>query len=252
MSRWTFFGRILPERIPVRLEPPLSFTSESAELGFRYQATVQIADGQFIVPVLVESGLDDVHTLRNLVEADVRNVIDYIGYLEGISFDVDVISAACDDGRAVVFGIAIPVLKQRREGQGGNIEGDRLHSVFADIPSQLVLADFREAMRNPVGTGFFCYRAIEAMMQSMEATAADKDSLAWDALRRVLQIDRSAIDAIKAHADFPRHGKVSSISDADRANVFRLTDKIIRRYLEYLHRGKAPLPEAEFPLLMCP
>jgi hypothetical protein len=84
----------------------------------------------------------------------------------------------------------------------------------------------------------------------MKATAADKDSLAWDALRRVLRIDRSAIDAIKAQADFPRHGKVSSISDADRANIFRLTDEIINRYLEYLHREKAPLSDAEFPLLV--
>jgi len=249
MTQWTFFGRILPERIPLRVSDPLRVTAEAAVLGFRYQITIRMADGQFVVPVLVERGPDDVTTLKNLVEGNIRNCVDYIGYRNGISFDVDMISANCDDGRSVVFGIAIPVLQEARAALVTSLEVDRFKRVLAEIPAQIVLADFREAMRNPVGTGFFCYRAIEAMMQSMKADPTDKDDdPAWAELRRRLQIDRSAIDAIKAHADYPRHGKVSSISDADRAMVFRLTDKIIARYLEYLERGKTALPNSEFPL----
>jgi hypothetical protein len=237
VTRCTFFGRILPERNPLRVEPALGFTAQSEEIGFRYRATIQIADGQFVVPVVVEDGPDDVHTLRNLVKGDVGKVADYIGYLSGFSFDVDIISPSCDDGRAVVFGTGIPVLQETRQGKHRTVESDRLNSVIADIPSQMVLADFREAIRNAIGTGFFCYRAIEAMMQSVKTTASDKDSCAWDSLRAALRLDRSAIDAIKAHGDFPRHGRISSISDADRIKVFRLTDEIIRRYLEYVHRG---------------
>jgi len=69
------------------------------------------------------------------------------------------------------------------------------------------------------------------MMQSMKAHPDDDDRPAWEALRSRLNLDRPVIDAIKVHADYPRHGKVSSISDADRAKVFRLTDQIVKRYL---------------------
>jgi hypothetical protein len=34
--------------------------------------------------------------------------------------------------------------------------------------------------------------------------------------------------------------------------VSRITDEIIRRYLEYLKRGKTTLPSSEFPLLKHP
>jgi hypothetical protein len=116
----------------------------------------------------------------------------------------------------------------------------------------MALADFREAMRNPVGTGFFCYRAIEAMMQSMKANQDEKDGPAWEALRKGLQVSRAALEMIKDHADYPRHGKIKSISDANRAMVFRLTDEIVGRYLAYSSGGKIPLLSSDFPELLCP
>jgi hypothetical protein len=250
MTQWTFFGRILPERIPLKVGEQVSFRSEQNELQFQYQISIRIADGQFVAPVDIHSGPDDVITLKNLVEGDIRTLTDYIGYRSGISFDVDMISAICDDGRSVVFGIAIPVLQESRANQMPSIEIQRFTPYLDDIPAHMVLADFREAMRNPIGTGFFCYRAIEAMMQSMKANPTEKDdNPAWAELRRRLQIDESAIYAVKAHADYPRHGKVSAMSDADRTMVFRLTKQIISRYLEYLERGKTALPNSEFPCL---
>ena len=246
---WTFFGRILPERIALHLGgQPFYWTS--AALGFRYRATIQIADAHFVVRADIESGPDDVFTLKNLVEGNVRLVTDYIGYLDGLFFDVDMISAACDDGRGIVFGKAIPILhKPKSPEKPGFLDPERYIPVLRDPYAHVALADFREAMRIPVGTGFFCYRAIEAMMQSMKATSTDRDSAAWGTLRQRLQIDRPTIDMIKGHSDYPRHGRPFSITDADRKTIFVLTDEIIRRYFEYLRRGKTPLPSSEFPVL---
>ncbi len=248
MTRWTFCGRVLPERFPLSVTLPEQ-RAEVAEFGLHYRATIQIDKGQFVIPVIIESGQVDVSTLRNIVENDMRTVTDLIGYVDGISFDIDTISALSDEGPSVIFGIEIPVLRETRQPQTATIETDLLKAVSEEIPARLVLADFREAMRNPVGTGFFCYRAIETMMQSMKARPDDKDGPAWDMLRSRLQLTRPAIDAIKGHADYPRHGKVSLIGDADRATVFRLTDQIVKRYLAYLQRGKLPLTSSEFPPL---
>jgi hypothetical protein len=75
-------------------------------------------------------------------------------------------------------------------------------------------------------------------MQSMKAYPDDKDRPAWRMLCARLQIERSAIDAVKSHADYPRHGRVSSISDADLAKVFRITDQIVKRYRHLPERGE--------------
>jgi len=89
-------------------------------------------------------------------------------------------------------------------------------------------------MRIPVETGFYCYRAIEAMMQSMKSDPNDDDSRAWQKLREALKIDRNVIDSVKQHADVPRHGRPSAITDAERAQVFQATDMIVDRYLQHL------------------
>ena len=186
------------------------------------------------------------------MENDIRIATDLIGYLIGGSFDVHMISATSNAGPSVVFGIKVPALEEARGAQITSIESDLVNAVAQEIPARLVLADFREAIRNPAGTGFFCYRAVEAMMQSTKAHPDERDAVAWKTLRDRLQIDRAFIAEIKKHADYPRHGKVSSINDADRAKVFRLTDQIVRRYLEFLRRGKIPLSASEFPSLVYP
>jgi hypothetical protein len=83
------------------------------------------------------------------------------------------------------------------------------------------------------------------MMQSIRL-GGEKETHAWGRLREALRVDRGALDYVKRHSDFPRHGKPWSISNEERARVFTITDEVIRRYLEWLVRGKQPLPETEF------
>src|ERR1700737_758683 len=104
MTQWTFFGRVLPERIPLKVALP-EWTSELTEFGLRYRVTVQIADGQFVVPVIIESGQIDVRTLRNLVENDIKIATDLIGYLIGGSFDHDIVSGTSAPGPPGCFGL---------------------------------------------------------------------------------------------------------------------------------------------------
>jgi hypothetical protein len=251
MSSWTFVGRILPERIPLKVSTPLSSSNEIEALHLAYDCCIGIADSQVYADVTVTRGNPDLNTLRNLAEGSVRAITDLIGYLHGMSFDVDITAAISrDTGERCVFGIAIPALAQRRNPEDlGKIDADLLLALGPKPHAQMVLADFREAMRIPVGTGFFCYRALEAMMQSMKLSDKEDDGHAWNRLRQNLRIGRSGLDYIKSHADFPRHGKLSGISDEDRAKVFVITDECIKRYLEYLRIGEKPLSELEFELL---
>jgi hypothetical protein len=251
MSRYTFFGRILPERIPVTIQYPIRWIANA--LGLTLDVDMWIWQSQIAVNLFVTKGSADIFTLRNLAADQIRIFTDIIGYERGLAFDVEIISSVClDTGDRHTFGIEIPVLKQRRETKDTYQLPTTLLSIVAAEPhAQMVLQDFREAIQIARGTGFFCYRAIETMMQSMKAADNESEgSISWPRLRETLKIDRSTIDYVKEHADFPRHGKPSDVTDLQRANIFKITDEIIRRYLEYFHRGKIALPENEFPLLV--
>jgi hypothetical protein len=243
MSTWTFFGRILPERVPVTWHAPLQGSAHSA-LGFAFDFRVKIHASQVILDLTITQGdAHDVPTLRNAAAEFIRGVTDLIGYKQGYYFDVEIVAAIHrDTDDWTVFGIEIPILKARREAQQINaIDGALVQAFGESVAAHLVLAEFREAMRVSVGTGLHCYRAIEAMMQSLKTNPGDADGPAWEALRNRLRVDRSAIDEVKQHADFPRHGKPWAMSDADRAKVFGVTDEIIERYLLYLVSGEAAL-----------
>lgn len=258
MSQWIFFGRVTPERVPLHISHPIRWASESIGLGIKMDLVFCVAHGHFICNVRIAPGDTDPDTIKNLVEIQIRSVVDLVGYLHAIRYDVEIIAAHhLDSGSQVVFGINIPILSDRRATAGpsaypsvGALPLELLNTLGSEPASQVVLQEFREAMGFAVGTGFHCYRAIEAMMQSFKTDGVENESFAWSQLRQQLNLDRKAIEYVKAHADAARHGKVSSISDADRAKLFEITDEIVRRYLHYLSRGKQHLPVIEFPVLM--
>jgi hypothetical protein len=125
-----------------------------------------------------------------------------------VRYDVDIISAIdLETGDRVVFGINIPVLTARRKNAKagdypppGTLPEDLLQTIMGEPAAQIVLQEFREAMGFAIGTGFHCYRAIEAMMQSIRTSDSEKETTAWDRLRQHLRLERGAIDFVKEHA----------------------------------------------------
>jgi hypothetical protein len=246
---YTFFGRVLPERVPLRIEiQPAEITA--AAFGLRFSAETSIHDSQVVSNIVIKDGEVDLDTLRNLTESSIRTVLDLIGYAYGLSFDLEMLSVTWGGNRRVIFGINVPVLAERRQAAPYVINSDLVKAVGAESSAHFVLEDFREAIRVPRGAGFFCYRSVEAMMQSMKASATEnEDAVSWPRLRESLRISRGTLFNLKGHANFPRHGKASSISDSERAKVFETTDEIIRRYLQYLVLGKRKLPTEDYPEL---
>lgn len=210
-----------------------------------------IHQSQATVEIETDEEPFDIFTYRNRAARIIATLTDLIGYLGGTSFDVDIISANRQEtGETIIFGNEIPILYSRKDQTSTReLKTDLIIAANASPSVQMILEDFRHAMHVPVGTGFFCFRAIEAMMQSVKVQPNEKDDTAWRRLRELLRVERAVIDEIKAHADFPRHGRPSSISDQERAKIFERTDEIIRRYLEYVLRGKQLLPGDEFPMM---
>jgi hypothetical protein len=251
MTTWTFFGKVRPERFPVSWGNAIKTHLTQPDFGLEAESSTFIHAGQVIVTLSLTKGSTDIDSLRNVALDCALHLTDVAGYASGCVFDVEIISACCHDtGYHHVFGVQIPALVERENPHRRlQIDGDLLITISQSVSATMALRDFQSAMRNAVGTGFYCYRAVEAMMQSMKNEIIKTDKQGWEQLNSALRVDRSASEKIKKHADFPRHGKASSMSDQDRVEVFKLTDEIIYRYLEYLRRGLEPLSSQEFPLL---
>ena len=243
-----FFAKVTPERFGLTASE-MRYRAIFQEINFSYEARISIHVGQVVVQIIFGDSQPDILTIKNLVEGDIRQFVDYYGFFHGVRFDVDMISAVDDAGNWHVFGIDIPVLKEALQGCQDELLKKYFSCAIGKPECSVIMADFREAMRNPPNTGFHCYRAIETMMQTMKEISTEDNNRAWGKFRSNLNIDRNCLDAIKNHADPPRHGKLHAMTDSQRAYVFKKTQVIVLRFFEYLIRDERPLPEAEFPIL---
>ena len=157
MSKWTFFGKVVPERVPVTWGTPLEGIATQPELGISFTFRVAIHQSQVVVDIEVTEPTPDLPTLRNMAANCVSTITDLLSYKSGCYLDVEIISAVSQETKDwTVFGIEIPVLASPRKNQElGVVDARLITAIASSIPAKIVLANFREAMRVAVGTVFF-------------------------------------------------------------------------------------------------
>lgn len=248
-DHWTFFGRILPEKVPISWGTPISgMATINDEYSFTCWYTIALHLGQLVIDAKFEGNDLDIFTMRNFAQKEAEHLSALVGYKFGGMFDVEILSAARKNTSDwIVFGNEIGCLVNARPDRYSPFEGEFLKAVMEDHHACRVLTDFQRSMRED--TGFHCYRAVETMMQSVVFNSACKEPEAWKRMRKDLQIKRESIDRIKEFADPIRHGKPKAMSDAQRTEIFEITDKIIFRFLTYVASARIPLNETQFPVI---
>jgi hypothetical protein len=167
---YTFFARVLPERVPITIMcPPLPITMP--DVG-KVIVLTHIDASQVICKIKFLEGSMGISSLRNFVESQVRALVDFAGYHMKAVFDVDVISMCWGSSHVHIFRNDMMELIQTRDKHADGPDYELLKAVTGEPLAISVLADFREAMLIRRGAGFFCYRAIESMIQSMRASQA--------------------------------------------------------------------------------
>jgi hypothetical protein len=245
--RYTFTGVIHPERAAISMSTiPLAVQAPSEDIDGRLYVTIAVS--QVTAVFESEQRVRQLHTLKNHVTDAVRVAVDAFGYLTGCGYGAEIVQVVpAESTNPMVFGVDIPALEYKSPDL--NARFTEVMSLFWDPRGchlQRCLADLREAIRSPKDTGFFCYRAIEALRQFFVIetnSATDKES--WDAFRTTLQVDRASIDYIKTFADPVRHGAGRAISDGERAEVFKKTWSIVGRFIEFAKRGYRALEKQD-------
>ena len=246
MNNYIFSGKVLPERANVSITP-LEIKTGVIDSGISDTAIISIAVSQ--VSVIFNTNSDsDLMTLKNTVESLVRNLVDVYGYLSGRGYDIEITSVVDPEGKHTVFGVGILELEKSQRDRPLSFQ--QLVTVMGkSYHLHLALGDLREAIRSPLDTGFFCFRAIESIRQHFKIKEKTTDKLSWKILNKSLVIDRSWTDQVKKFADPVRHGDAINISGEDRILIMQHTWKVIDRFCLYVYRDFNDLSENEFNLL---
>lgn len=235
MEPYLFYGKILPERAPISLSFGLGFSHLTS--GDTGKAEISIVLNQLSVTVHTEKEWN-IFDLRNVVRHIVQTNLAMIGYLKGYAYDLEitrVLNSAL--GVDYVFGIDIPAIAKPRESidlenklselrkktQGEN--GVFLNRCFNDLVS---------AMKDADDTGFYCYRAVEALRHHCAAvhniTEMDRKSQ-WEKFREVSKVDEQMTRKLENSAQSIRHGGVSGMTGDARKDLFKTTWDIVDAYI---------------------
>ncbi len=234
--KYTFFGKVLPERACVEFQ-----TDNSSPISIEtpnYSVQISIAFSQVSAVVNSESEIQDTATLKNKVEQHVRFLVDLIGFTKAYGYDVEITSMVNPSGKLQVFAVGFGSLTEAVGERPLRLK--ELINVANKSPEfKTAIADLREAIRMPRDTGFFAYRAIETIRQEFynpEDKEDERDKKSWGRLRESLKIERGDIDYIKKYSDPQRHGEATGMSWKERLEVMKRAWKIVDEFTLYIRQ----------------
>jgi len=237
MEHYLFEGVVHPERAQITLQLP--------PLGFRHitSGTEAVAHFSIIlnqIALWIDSAAEwDIFDLRNVAKSILQNELAVVGYLKGYAYDVEIRRLL---NRRLnidyVFGIDIPCITKRNEEIKLAEEVERIRAKTAGdagIYLHRCFADLIAAMKTPDDTGFYCYRAIEALRQYCiirYKLDLENKSDQWTKVRAVAGCDEQTLRDIKTAADPVRHGAIVAITSAAREALFTKTWDVVDGFIK--------------------
>lgn len=231
--KYTFFGKVLPERADIHVGP---FQGELKAQAFEGEFCVWVSYSQVTATFSSNKLVDDTNTLKNVMEHIVRSGVDTLGFAVGCGYDVEITSLSDVEGKPpVVYGVFASAIQNRYSDVAATVT--HIFELFQDPRGaylQRCLADLRQAIRVVSDSGFHCYRAIESLRQffRIERNVQD-DAQSWEAFRNEVNVNRTDIDFVKGFADPRRHGGTQPITSSDRDKILETTWNIVDKYVAY-------------------
>jgi hypothetical protein len=230
-------GVIRPERAQISIS--FALTYESPTFGTA-DVQVSIVLNQLSMWITHSgTGSVSIWDLRNFAQSVIQDELGLAAYSLGYLYDVE-ITRIINRSKQVdhVYGIDVPAVSQRHtmEEAIARIEEIRPKAFGPyGILIRRSLSDLASAMRHPLDTAFYCYRAVEALRLHCSQTCGlenAKKNAQWSKFREVSEVTLDELMFITRSAEGVRHGAVESITDEKRADLFTRTWRIIDRYLD--------------------
>jgi len=227
-------GVVLPERALVSVDPekPINIYCQSEE--FEANISISIILNKISLVVKIINANCNIFTFRNAIRESVESIVDTVGFYHNYSFTVEITSLVkTETGETYVFGIFEPIFGNKNPflQNASDYIGLSIHET-AQLAIEnnflnLALKNFREALRIPEDTSFFCYRAIESIRHSYKGSELNQ----WKEMEKAIQTTEDEVRDLKRRAGSLRHGEQIPQPWEDRQADLSLTWKIIRKFI---------------------
>ncbi len=244
MFKYIFTGKTYPERVNFSVGLELPFILKHLNFGLKSETSIKFKNS--VITVELWSNVDhsknancNLETLKNIVEENVRLVVDAYCFVKSYSYDIEITRVLCTDLRIdYTFGVR-GEWNITKDEQITNTEFTKILKLF-DRPERVflkdVFADFRRSIKYPGMTACFCFRAMETTRRFYfeDQTNTDKDKRrrdGWQKLRNEFNLKESDFTEIQKFALPNRHGDYPVISYQERERIMNFTRGIIERLI---------------------
>lgn len=235
-EQYVFQGVIHPRR--ARVDVPSEITTRIKRGEHQGDASVHINAGEVFVVFDLEGELENLTSLRNLIENLLQSVVDPICYLTGNLLAPEISSVILPNGESQTFGVSVPEVDDWEDEEKLIEEVSRIMALYDGEEGNYLrssLADFKMAMDTPYETGFYCFRAIESIRQKFYTENRSKKE-SWQIMRETLDIEEDDIRFVQRFADSRRHGDVIDVPRQSRKEILHLTWNMIWKFIDHLDK----------------
>lgn len=242
--QYTFYGIVLPERAAVTINgfPILAFKAPDAGFGGEIKFSIDVS--KISITVRITEGNPDIFTLRNYVESIIRSNVDFLGYIKGCGYDLELSSATDELGNHTVFGVDIARIAKQESIRPIAVQ-DFLTLLPQSNELRRALADLRQSIRSSSDTGFYCFRALECLRHYFVLDSDSKEAASWKRMEKALNYKRSFIRPLDTFGGDQRHGKDIYMSAENREDCMEKAWKIVDRFCIYIKNGEKNLEEKD-------
>jgi len=245
MTTYIFKGMVLPERELINLSLLTSTFKSKATDKVMFEIKLDITCNQITCWVDTNSECNlTIYDLKNEVQEYISIHLAVLGFVSGYVYNIEITQVIYEERSVGVFPIFIHCIQERNKNIDANnkfisllskVNSDKLSSIYLSR----CFTDLTMAMKNPVDTGFYCYRAIESLREyckNKHGMGKNKDA-PWEKFREIIgYAERKDFDDyIKVVTDFAypvRHGDTLHITDSNRVEIFMKTWDVVEAFLE--------------------
>jgi hypothetical protein len=248
--QYIFSGRT-GEKVSVTFDvknPPLKVNvsgveGQSCEVALLLSGTIDMA-----LSVKTQKAISDLSTFRNQMTTLCKGIYDAATFLNGVSLGVELNSLLeVETQRFWTFEDRVPELQQSASERPLETQ-TFINLAIRNGYLRSALSDLNSAIRFPNDTGFYCYRAIETLMQEFKQ-AGDDNKAAWPKFRAALLVTQTWIKPLTDKSISNRHGEMTGLSGNERVSLMKQAWTLVYRYARLKLLNATKLPDSDFPLL---
>lgn len=167
-----------------------------------------------------------------------RGITDTLCFTNGCGYDVEIIQFFdLQSNVHEVFGVEEKAISSLQISKRLSAEkvAELLKTRFG-IYLERSFSDLREALRSPLDSEFFCYRAIECLVHYFMYEFGDSvlpKKEGWRVLRNELNVDEEVTRDIEQSAKPIRHGNVNEERLNNRESILIKTWLVVEKYVCY-------------------